>query len=310
MRHFLIDTDTASDDAVALLMALREPSVTVEAITVVAGNCPMKQAVKNALNCVEQAGTYHPPVYAGMGKPLFRDLETSSHVHGEDGMGNMHLPEADLKQQPGHAVDKIIELAHQFPGELEIVALGPLTNLAMAILKEPELPTLLKHVFIMGGAGLGPGNITPVAEFNFWVDAEAVHLVLEADMQKSLIGWDVCMDETFINREDINHLNTLGERGEFVVRCTRSLCEYNKNFGDGKDGFDLPDPTAMAVALYPDVVTTQFDSYGYVECKSEKTYGQLVIDQFNITGKPVNMTAVTKINAGMFKDKLFSALTS
>jgi len=179
MRHFLIDTDTASDDAVALLMALREPSVRVGAITVVAGNCPLDIGVRNALISVELAGTYAPPVYAGMSQPLLRELVTSEHVHGQDGLGNMDLPAPASEKQSGHAVDKIIEMAHCFPGELEIITLGPLTNLAMAILKEPSLPDLIQRVYIMGGAGLGPGNITPVAEFNFYVDAEAAHLVIQ-----------------------------------------------------------------------------------------------------------------------------------
>ena len=187
MRHFLIDTDTASDDAVALIMALREPSIKVEAITVVAGNCPLETCLKNALISIERAGTYIPPIYSGIPKPLFRKLFTSEFVHGQDGMGNMNLPQPALEVQSAHAVDAIIEMAHRFPGELEIVTLGPLSNLAMALLREPELPALVKQIYIMGGAGLGAGNITPVAEFNFYVDAEAVHLVMQANFVKTVV---------------------------------------------------------------------------------------------------------------------------
>ena len=307
MRHFLIDTDTASDDAVALLMALREPSVKVEAITVVAGNCPLETSVKNALISVEKAGTYSPPVYAGMKQPILRELFTSEFVHGQDGMGNMDLPSPTLEKQPDHAIDMIIETARHFPGVLEIVTLGPLTNLAMALLKEPTLPDLVKRVYIMGGAGLGPGNITPVAEFNFFVDAEAAHLVMKSKLAKTVVGWDVCMAETFINRSDITHLNSLGLLGEFAVRCNASVIEFNK--GWGKDGFDLPDPTTVAVALYPDIVTKQFDAYGYVEYKSEKAYGQFIIDQLQLTGKPHNVTIITEIDAQQFKQKLFQLLS-
>jgi len=307
MRHFLIDTDTASDDAVALIMALREPSIKVEAITVVAGNCPLETCLKNALISIERAGTYIPPIYSGIPKPLFRKLFTSEFVHGQDGMGNMNLPQPTLEVQSTHAVDAIIEMAHCFPGELEIVTLGPLSNLAMALLKEPELPALVKQIYIMGGAGLGVGNITPVAEFNFYVDAEAIHLVMQANFEKTVVGWDVCIAETFINRSDIAHLNSLGVLGEFTVRCNASLIEFNK--GWGKDGFDLPDPTTMAVALYPDIVTKKFQAYGYIEYKSEKAYGQFIIDQLQLTGEPHNTTIVTEINAHKFKEKLFKLLS-
>lgn len=307
MKHFLIDTDTASDDAVALLMALREPSVRVEAITVVAGNCPLDIAVRNALISVELAGTYAPPIYAGMPQPLLRELLTSEHVHGQDGLGNMDLPSPTSEKQSGHAVDTIIEMVRRFPGELEIITLGPLTNLAMAILKEPKLPDLIKRVYIMGGTGLGPGNITPVAEYNFYVDAEAAHLIIQSKLTKTVIGWDICMAESFLNRSDIAHLNSLGALGEFAVRTSATLIEFTK--GLGKDGFGPADQTAVAVALYPDIVTKQFDAYGYVEYKSEKAYGQFIIDQFQATGKPHNVTAITEIDAKQFKEKLFQLLS-
>lgn len=307
MRHFLIDTDTASDDAVALLMALREPSIRVEAITVVAGNCPLDTCVRNALITVERAGTYAPPVFAGMTRPLLRDLFTAEWVHGQDGMGDMNLPAPSLEPTPGHAVDRIIEMARRFAGELEIVTLAPLTNLAMALLKEPELPALVKRVTIMGGAGLGPGNVTPVAEFNFYVDAEAAHLVLQSALAKTVVGWDVCMGEAFIERADIDRLNTLGPLGEFAVRCNAALIAYNQ--GWGKDGFDLPDPTAVAVALDPTLVTRQFEAYGYVETRSEQAYGQFVIDPYQMLGKAPNAAIVAEIDARRFKHMLFRLLS-
>jgi purine nucleosidase len=307
MRHFLIDTDTASDDAVALLMILREPSIRVEAITVVAGNCPLEIGVRNALISVEKAETYTPPVYAGLARPLLRELVTSDYVHGQDGLGNMNLPSPALEKQSEHAVDIIIELARRFPGELEIIALGPLTNLALAILKEPTLPDLIKRVYIMGGAGLGPGNITPVAEFNFYVDAEAAHLVIESKLAKTVIGWDICMAECFLNHADIAHLNSLGSLGEFAVRASVTLIEFTK--GLGREGFGPADQTAAAIALYPEIVTKQFDAYGYVEYKSEKSYGQFIIDQLQVTKKPHNVTIVTQIDAEQFKRRLFQLLS-
>ncbi|WCE30775.1 nucleoside hydrolase [Vibrio sp. SCSIO 43137] len=307
MRKFLIDTDTASDDAVALLMALREPEVSIEAITTVCGNCPLDTASKNALVTIEKAATYAPPVYKGMARPILRDLHTCENVHGEDGMGDMNLPEPSLMVAEGNAVDKIIEYAYAFPGELEIITIGPLTNVAMAIRKDPAIQGLIKHIYIMGGTGLGPGNITPVAEFNFWVDAEAASIVIQADVEKTVIGWDVCMDETFLNQQDIAQLNECGELGQFSVRCNKTLIEFNKSLG--KDGFDLPDPTAVAVALYPELIVSQFSTFGEIEHKSDKCYGQFMLDRFNVTGNKHNVNIITKIDASGFKNKLIELLS-
>ncbi len=307
MRHFLIDTDTASDDAVALLMALREPSIRVEAITVVAGNCPLDTCVRNALITVEQAGTYEPPVYAGRPGPLMRPLFTAEFVHGADGMGEMDLPDPALMVAPGHAVDAIIETARRFPGELEVVTLGPLSNLALALLKEPALADWIKRVYVMGGVGLGPGNVTPVAEFNFYVDAEAVHILLNSSVPKSIVGWDVCLiEEAFITPTDIQRLNALGKLGRFAVRCNASLIEYNRTFG--KDGFDLPDPTTVAAALYPEMVMRQLEAYSYVEYQSDRAYGQFVIDHQHLTNQPENTTIIAAIDGNMFKEKLLELL--
>ena len=307
MRYLLIDTDTASDDAVAILMALRDPAVRVEALTVVAGNCPLETCLKNALVTVEKAGTSTPPVYAGLAQPMFREQFTSEFVHGDDGMGNMDLPEPSLAAHPNHAVDMIIELANRFDGELEIVTLGPLTNLAVALLREPGLQELVKHVYIMGGAGLGPGNVSATAEFNFFADAEAAQIVIKSELKKTVVGWDIGMGESFINPGDINHIKSLGPLGEFAIRCNASLIEFTQ--GWGMDGFDLPDPTAMAVALDASIVTKKFEAYTFVEYKSDSTYGQYVIDRWDLEEKAHNATIVEQIDALRFKQMLFRLLS-
>jgi purine nucleosidase len=287
-------------------MALREPSIKVEAITVVAGNCALPICLKNALFTVEQAGTYCPPVFAGLTAPFMRPLFTAEAEHGKDGMGNMNLPEPHLKCEQGHAVDAIIETAHEFAGELEVITLGPLSNLALALLKEPGIAKEIKSVTIMGGCGLGPGNITPLAEFNIYVDAEAAFVVIDSGLNKTVVGWDVCCSETFINPDDIDHLNALGSLGRFAVRCNASLREFNLRWG--KDGFDLPDPTTVAAALYPDMITHQFRAYGMVDYKSENAYGQFMIDKDHLLGKDANVNVVTEIDAQQFKQKLFQLL--
>ena len=219
----------------------------------------------------------------------------------------MNLPEPNLSSADGNAVDMIIQYARQYPNELELITIGPLTNIALAIRKDPEIQSLIKHVYVMGGTGLGPGNITPVAEFNFWVDAEAASIVIASEIEKTIIGWDVCMDETFLNKNDIAELKACGELGEFSVRCNKTLIEFNKSLG--KDGFDLPDPTAVAVALYPDLIVSQFKTFGDIEYQSEKCYGQFILDTFGVTGNKHNVHIVSKIDAIAFKKKLIELLS-
>jgi len=308
MRKIVIDTDTASDDAVALILALREPEIQVEAITVVAGNVPIDLAVKNALISVEMACTYQPPVYQGMAKPLLRELFTSEFVHGEDGMGNMDLPLPGLNKQSQHAVSALIQLAQASEGDLELITLGPLTNVAMACLLSPDSMRKLKRITIMGGAGIGSGNITPVAEFNAYVDAEALSIVLQAGVPIFLVGWDVSMGRTFIDENDIRTLLASGsDIAAFCVRCNRALQEFNlKRLG--KHGFDLPDPATVAAAIYPEIVLETWDAYTYVETKNESSYGQVVIDYMHLLNKTPNAVICRALDGKAFKERLFRAI--
>lgn len=308
MRKLIIDTDTASDDAVAIVMALRDESVRVEAITVVAGNVGLDLAVKNARVSVEEARTYSPPVYRGLAKPMMRDLFTAEFVHGSDGMGEMNLPEPALKVQDGHAVDVLIDLIMSNPNEIELVTLGPLTNVAVACLKEPRIAQNVKHVYIMGTGGLGQGNVTPAAEFNIYVDAEAASVVFQSGMPITVVGWDASMDGTFITQEDIDYLLSQNSPiANFCVRCNDSLKEFNFR-RLGKIGFDLPDPVTMAVAIRPDIMKTYVDTYAHVEYRSEAMYGHVMMDVLNVSKKPANIRLCTSLDAQKFKDYLFKQI--
>ena len=205
MRHLLIDTDTGSDDAVALAMALNNTSINIEAITVVAGNIPVEQGLQNALYTVELCKK-NTPVYLGEEKPLKRILRTSEFFHGQDGLGDIGLPLKGRKATKGNAVDIIIEKVHQFENMLEIVAIGPLTNLALAIKKDREIISKVKKCFIMGGTALGPGNITPFSEFNFWVDPEAAKIVLQSGMDIIMIDWDATIKYAWFESDTINKI--------------------------------------------------------------------------------------------------------
>lgn len=304
MRKFIIDTDTASDDVIAIITALREPSINVLALTVVAGNIGIDQAVQNALVSIDVANTYQPRVYKGMGKPLFRDLFTADDVHGADGLGNMFLNTPDIPVESEHAIDALIRLIEENPYEIELVTLGPLTNIAMAALKAPETMNKLKSITLMAGTGLGAGNTTETAEFNVYVDAEALAIVLNLEVPKLFVGWDVIEKRSFINEKDLNDLkNSHSDTAKFAVRCTQSLYEYCKKLG--LNGFELADPTAMICAIWPEVMTKCINAYATVETKKDENYGQIFLDQQSST--PNSVTCID-LDSDLFKTYLFNSL--
>ena len=301
MRKFIIDTDTASDDVIAIITALREPSIKVMGITVVAGNVGLEQSLQNALTAIKVSDTYIPPVFGGMSKPLFRDLVMADDVHGSDGLGNMFLPRSNLSIEPEHAMDGLLRLIEENPYEIELITLGPLTNIAMACLKAPETMNKLKSITLMAGTGLGPGNITETAEFNVYVDAESLSIVLDLEIPKLFVGWDAIMNKGFLTRQDINYLkNSDSSLAKFAMRCTQSLDEYNQKLGF--DGFELADPTAMICAIWPEVMTNCIEAHATVETKKEENYGQIFLDQESETP---NSTTCIDLDGELLKTYLF-----
>lgn len=291
MRRFLIDTDTASDDAVALVMALRYPDVQVEAVTVVAGNVPLAQGLQNALYTVELSGRA-VPVYAGLDRPLLRALATAQEVHGQDGMGDCGLPLSGREAAAGHAVDVIIDTLRRYPGEVTVVTLGPLSNLAAALMKDPGIAALPRAVIMMGGTGRGPGNVTPLAEFNFWVDPEAARLVFESGMPLTMVGWDISYTYAVIGAGEAAELRAIGTpAAEFIIDIQRTLVDFCHQV-TRLDGFDLPDPIAMAVALEPDIATETRRLFCAIECGGEWGRGQTVVDHLQVTGRAPNVDVV------------------
>ncbi|HEX2421410.1 MAG TPA: nucleoside hydrolase [Acidimicrobiia bacterium] len=250
----LIDTDTASDDAVALVMALEHPGIQVQAITVVAGNVPLDQAVQNALYTVELCDSA-VPVYAGAAAPLERPLETAQFVHGEDGMGDIGLQLEGRLPAGEDAVDTIIEVVTDYPGEITLVTLGPLTNLATALTRDPHLWSRVGECVIMGGTGGGPGNVTADAEFNIWVDPEAASIVLGSGIPIQMVGWDISCRYATFGPEEARALRAIDtDLARFCVDIQATLTKYAVEVS-GLAGFDLPDPIAMAIALDPGIAT-------------------------------------------------------
>lgn len=319
-RAFVIDTDTASDDAVALVMALRDPAVDVKGITVVAGNVPVGQGVRNALYTAELCGRGDVPVYAGAEGPLVRAYEHAQWFHGKDGLGDVGYPEAKRRVDREHAVDALVRLVDENPG-VTLVTLGPLTNVAMAVLKRPGIAEKVSRVVVMGGNPCCEGNVTPVAEYNVWADPEAARVVFRADWPVEMVGWHLCRGEAVVAGEEIRRLRAAGAIGCFCVDCNRVATEAIGR-QTGEVGIALPDPTAMAVALDPSVVTEAGEHYVEVVTDSELTRGMTVVDRLNVVGDERNrggawgellgrrhrVRVVWRIDVGRFKEMLFRAV--
>jgi purine nucleosidase len=225
-RPFFVDTDTASDDAVALVIALRHADIDVVAIGVVAGNVPLDLAVQNALYVVEMCGAT-VPVHAGEAAPLRVPLETGQHVHGQDGMGDIGLPLRGRTPAGGHAVDALLAASHRHAGELELVTLGPLTNLALAVERDPGLADRLARVVVMGAVADHIGNQNPVAEFNMWVDPHAADVVLRAGLPLELVGWDISRTYAVLDERDAAELRAIGTPlAEMCVDIQRVLTQF------------------------------------------------------------------------------------
>jgi purine nucleosidase len=305
MRRLVVDTDTATDDPVALVMALRHPGVRVEAITVVAGNVPVDQGVQNALYTLELLGG-RTPVFRGAQAPLLASLETSQFIHGEDGMGDIGLPLCGREPHPGHAVDALLEAVGRYPGEVELVTLGPLTNVAMALHRDPSLAGKVKECVMMCGAADHLGNITPVAEYNVWVDPEAAKVVFSSGMPLKMVGLDVSRKHASFTPDEAAELRGVGTPlAEFCVDIQRVVLEE----WDG--GFELADAIAMAVALDSEVATRTERRFVGVETGGEWCRGQTVVHHRGIAGvgeyEP-NVEVVEEASRERFLEMLYEAV--
>ncbi len=275
-RKFLIDTDTASDDAVALIMALRADEVDVVAITVVSGNVPVELGTRNALYTVELCGA-DTPVFSGAEAPLLRPVYRSYAFHGRDGLGDMSYPAPARSAEPGHAVDALIDAVRANPG-VTLVTLGPLTNVALALGRAPEIAAGVERCVVMGGVACTVGNITPAAEFNIWCDPDAARAVFHSGMPVEMVGWELSRFAAALSETDMAAIRALGTPlADFALDCNRITREAHRRL-TGEESLDLPDPVAMAVALEPEICTRRGRHYVDVECESDLTRGMVVID--------------------------------
>ena len=316
----LIDTDTASDDAVALIMALRSAKARVIAITTVAGNVPVHQATRNALYVTELCGV-STPVYQGVERPLARRLATAEWFHGKDGLGDHGYPPPKCDAEKQHAVDALVSAVRSNPG-LVLVTLGPLTNIALALAQAPDLARKVGRCVIMGGAPCCEGNVTPAAEYNMWVDPEAARIVFRSGLPIELVGWHLCRGAAVLAPADIEHItNKIGTKlANFAVECN-STARRAYRTQTGEDGISLPDPVAMSIALDATIGIEASRHYVDVEAASELTRGMTIVDRLGVVSdernratwadlldRGPNAKVYWAIDAARWKQALYSAL--
>ena len=266
----IIDTDPGVDDALALLLAMRSPELKIEGITPVAGNVPLELTLPNALRMVEVAGRTDIPVAAGAPSPLVRRLVTATYAHGENGLGGAVFPHPKTKPIPGRASDFIRRTVRKYPGEVTLITIGPLTNVALALRDDPEMAPMVRSLVMMGGS-LSGGNITPAAEFNVYVDPEAARIVFQSGIPLTMVGLDVTR-KTTLTEEHVRTLEAARNPvSQAAAKIGRSVLEHNRQEGF-LVGPNMHDPLAVASFINPQLVKLQ-DYYVDVETTGELTAG-------------------------------------
>lgn len=274
-RRIIIDSDPGVDDAIAILLALRSPELKVEALTAVSGNVPLALTLPNALRMMEVAGRTDIPVAAGAATPLVRRLVTASYVHGNNGLGGAEFPEPKLKPAAEPATELIRRLVHDNPGEITIVAIGPLTNVALTLKSDATVAKNIKEIVMMGGS-LSHGNITPSAEFNFYVDPEAARVVFDSGVPLTMVGLDVT-ERVRIGKEQIAVLESGSNPiSQAAAKILRSAIEHvSQGRGSVQGKMTMHDALTVAHLLDPSILTLK-DYYVQIETAGELSAGESV----------------------------------
>ncbi|WP_299558329.1 nucleoside hydrolase [uncultured Sulfitobacter sp.] len=307
-RKIIIDTDPGQDDAVAILLALASPEeIEVLGITCVAGNVPLALTSKNARVVCELAGKPDVPVFAGCDRPLGRDLVTAEHVHGKTGLDGPNLPDPVMALAEGHAVDFIIEqLRAHPPGTVTLCPLGPLTNIATALQKAPDIADRIEEIVLMGGAYFEVGNVTPTAEFNIYVDPEAADIVFKSGTPIVVMPLDVT-HKALVTRPRNDAFRALATP---VGRAVAQMTDFFERFDKekyGSDGAPLHDPCVTAYLIRPDLFTGRHVNVG-IETQGALTLGMTVADWWGVTDRTPNALFVGDLDADGFFDLLTERL--
>lgn len=304
-RKIIIDTDPGQDDAVAILLALASPEdIEVLGITAVAGNVPLDLTQKNARIVCEVAGRADLPVYAGCDRPLRHDLVTAEHVHGKTGLDGPVLPDPKMPLAEGHGVDFIIEtLLQEDPGTVTLCPLGPLTNIATALERAPEIAARVQEIVLMGGAYFEVGNITPAAEFNIYVDPEAADIVFQSGIAITVMPLDVTHKALVTSQRNDTFRNLGNEAGRIVAEWTDFFERFDKE-KYGSAGAPLHDPCVIAYLIQPELFSGRHINVE-IETQSELTRGMTVADWWRVTDRVPNAMFMGDLDA----DGFFALLT-
>ncbi|WP_439148836.1 nucleoside hydrolase [Sulfitobacter sp.] len=307
-RKIIIDTDPGQDDAVAILLALASPEdIDVLGITCVAGNVPLDLTTRNARIVCELAGKTDVKIFAGCDRPLGRALVTAEHVHGKTGLDGPDLPEPTMPLQDGHAVDFIIDtLREHAPGTVTLCPLGPLTNVATALQKAPDIAKRIAKIVLMGGGYFEGGNITPVAEFNIYVDPQAADIVFKSGIPIVVMPLDVTHKALVTAPRNDAFRNIGSPVGIAVAQMTEFFERFDKE-KYGSDGAPLHDPCVTAYLIRPDLFTGRHVNVE-IETQSELTMGMTVADWWGVTDREPNATFMGEIDADGFFDLLTERL--
>ena len=297
-HRIIIDTDPGIDDAMAILLALATPEVKIEGLTIVHGNCSLKQGTENALSILEQAQCTDVPVVVGHELPLVQPSLLAPETHGNTGMGYAKFPPRQTHPIQQHAVDFMIEKIMESPGEITLVPIGPLTNIAAAIRREPRIVEAVKDVIVMGGAIRHEGNTTPLAEFNTYVDPHAAHIVYHSGMPITLVPLDVTY-RCILTPADVARLLKIDSPiSRLVADSTRFYMEFHDEYQQ-IDGCVINDPLALALVFAPELVTTE-ELYVDVDIAGGVSMGNTFADFYRMSKKSPNMKVALDVKPREF----------
>ncbi len=297
-KHILFDTDPGIDDSLAILLALASPELKVEGVSAVHGNCSVDQATTNALSVLALADASHVPVSRGFELPLVQPSLLAPETHGNTGVGYAILAPPEKKPVVQHSVDFLIENIMSAPGKITLVCIGPLTNVAIAIRKEPRILQAVKEVVIMGGAIRHQGNTTPLAEFNVYVDPHAAHMVYHSGMPITLVPLDVTY-QCILTKEDVRRLQTIKSPiSRFVADSTRFYMEFHDEY-QKIEGCIINDPLALALTFAPELCDYE-EHYVDVDISGGVSMGKTYADFYKLTKRPANMKVALGVRARDF----------
>jgi purine nucleosidase len=308
-RPIIIDTDPGQDDALAILLALASPELEVLGVTAVAGNVPLDLTAANARRVCELAGRVEVPVFAGCARPMLRTLHTAEAVHGATGLDGADLPPPRMPLQTAHAVDWLVDtLMAAEDGAITLCPMGPLTNIALAIVKQPRIVAKIREIVLMGGAAFTGGNTTPAAEFNIYVDPHAADVVFGSGAPVTMIPLD-CTHKALITPAWLDRLRAVDTP---VARACAGLLAFYNRFDRERYGFagaPLHDPCVIARLLMPELFSGRRCRVA-VETGSELTLGQTVVDWWGIGGVPPNALVLTDIDSVEFFELVLKRLAA